>query len=71
MLETRAISQMKALLILIKSHKKTFVNNKYLPLSGGHEGRKWPENHEIGPISNLESVKNTYSIDYKFIRVIE
>ena len=57
-LETRAIAQMKGLLILIKIYKNTFVKNEYLTLFWVPKGRNWPENHEIGPIYNLDFAKS-------------
>ena len=57
MLETRAISQMKFLLILIESYKNTFAKNQYLILFWSPESWKGPENDDFGPISYLDSVK--------------
>ena len=52
------MSQMKALLILIKFIKNAFVKNQYLTLFWGLESWKGPENDRFGSISNLHSVKS-------------
>ena len=58
---------MKTFLILIKIDENTFVKNKYLTLFLGPEGRKVPENHEMYPISNLNSLKSIYLKTYIMI----
>ena len=62
MLETRAIAQMKGLLILIKSYIKHICQKSLFEPLLGPRRLKRPENDEFGPISNRDSVK---SIDPK------
>ena len=57
LLETRAIAQMKGLLILIKSYIKHICQNQYLTLFWGLEGRKGLKKDEFSPILNLDFVK--------------
>ena len=58
MVETRVIAQMKGLLILIKCYKKHICQKLIFDPLLGPERQKLTQNHEIGPIYNIDSAKS-------------
>jgi hypothetical protein len=52
------IAQMKSHLILVKTIKDTFATSDYLTIQFGPQILKMTKNHDIGPISNIDSVKS-------------